>query len=485
MVRKAVLKGAVFLLIINSIIIYLGPIFTVKISHRYKLIQGLYEHTGNAYDVALMGSSHMNSGIDPNVLWHEYGITSMNYATGGQTIDVTYYLLKEALKNHNFSTVVVDLYYLGLKESYGDEGYIRNVLDNMKFSKNKFEAILNCTPPDQWVAYFFPFYKYHNRWKDLKQEDFHPDDSTDYFTKGFGAGTEMYGRDSLSDISTTETTDIPDKTKYYLYKFIELSKKEGFKLVFMNAPHDYTETEDSPGWVEEPAKMFNKVAEISRENGIPFINYNNMFDEIGFNFKTDMNNMGHMNVQGARKVSLNLGKFLKDNYDLADHRNDPRYAEWDIDYAVNAQNQAAQYLMAENDMANYIPLLKNENYIIAISCNNYSLFDNPALKEPLADMGLKAEKSDGNDNYIAVTDGSKVVFEASTRNELKDGFKLGNNILLDITTSNDDAGMPGIMINGQEYSSGKSGFNIVVYDKLLERVVDSVVIDSNYKLSRQ
>ena len=58
--------------------------------------------------------------------------------------NVTYYLLKEALKTQSPKIVVLDLYYFGLADKYGDEGYIRYVLDNLKFSKNKLEAINNC-----------------------------------------------------------------------------------------------------------------------------------------------------------------------------------------------------------------------------------------------------------------------------------------------------------------------------------------------------
>ena len=73
----------------------------------------------------------------------------------------------------------------------------------------------------------------------------------------------------------------------------------------------------SNNWEKEPAKMFNKVAEISKNNNIPFINYNKMINEMGFDFKTDMFNLGHLNVSGAKKVTLNLGEFLKENYTLA------------------------------------------------------------------------------------------------------------------------------------------------------------------------
>ena len=56
----------------------------------------------------------MNGLINPNILWKNHGITSFNYGTGGQPIDVAYYLLKEFLKEHSSPIVVIEVYYLGL-----------------------------------------------------------------------------------------------------------------------------------------------------------------------------------------------------------------------------------------------------------------------------------------------------------------------------------------------------------------------------------
>lgn len=340
MAKKIVLKGSIFVIILTMVISILNSIFVLKVSHRSKIFQGVYEDR-DTYDVVLMGSSHMNSSINPNVLWNEYGITSFNYGTGGQPIDVTYYLLKEVLKKHKNPIVVVDLYYLGLAEEFGQEGYIRYVLDNMKFSINKIEAVVNSTPKDQWLSYLMPIIKYHNRWKELEKKDFKYDTSTTYYQKGFGAGREVYGKDTLSDVKETKTAELPPKTQEYLYKIIELSQEEGFKLIFTNAPHDYTSTANMDTWHKEPAQMFNKVAEIAKENNIPFINYNNLFDEMGFDFKDDMYNEGHMNIWGSNKVSTHFGRFLKENYDLEDHRNDEKYANWKEDYAQYLQVEAA------------------------------------------------------------------------------------------------------------------------------------------------
>lgn len=187
MVKKAIYKSLILIASLLLILCILNPILVTKLGHRARLYQGLYDDTKKQYDVALMGSSHMNSLINPNILWKNHGITSFNYGTGGQPIDVTYYLLKEYLKEHSSPIVVLEVYYLGLTKEHGEEAYIRYVLDNMKFSKNKVEAVMNCTPKDQWANYLLPIFKYHSRWKELNETDFHYDYQDSYFLKGHAA----------------------------------------------------------------------------------------------------------------------------------------------------------------------------------------------------------------------------------------------------------------------------------------------------------
>ena len=238
------------------------------------------------------------------------------------------------MKKHKNPIVVVDLYYLGSTTKFGDEGYTRTALDNIKFSMNKVQAILNTTPNDQWLNYFFPIFKYHDRWKELTETDFNFDTDETYYRKGFNASHDLYGKANASNSLTTEKSPLPPKTEAYLNKMIALSKKEKFKLIFTNAPHDYSQTSGSKIWVSQPAKMFNKVAEITKLNNIPFINYNKMTIELGFDFKKDMVNIGHLNIFGSNKVTVNFGKYLKSNYKLSDHRNDKKYEKWNSDYIL-------------------------------------------------------------------------------------------------------------------------------------------------------
>lgn len=314
MVRKAIIKGLLLILIIGSIIAILNPIFILKEGHRNKLFQGLYEHQGESFDVVLLGSSHMINQIDPNTLWDKYGITSFNYGTGGQPMDVTYYLLKEVLKFHDNPIVVIDLYYLGLTDEFGKEEYVRYVLDNMKMSPNKIDAIINCTPKHLYTSYLIPLLKYHGRWKEISDQDFNFDVFSTYHAKGFSAGEKIYGKDNTYTDHTTATAQIPPKAKRYLEKIIDLSKAEGLELIFTLAPHDYNSTSTLSYWHKEPDKMFNEAARIAQANDIPFINYNNMLEELNFDFKNDMYNEGHMNIWGSKKVTAHFGEFLQHKY---------------------------------------------------------------------------------------------------------------------------------------------------------------------------
>lgn len=331
--KKLIYKGLILSVILAVILSSLSNLFIYKIDHRGKLLEGLY-NSDDPYDVVLMGSSHMNGGIDPNVLWEKNGITSFNYATGGQPIDVTYYLLREVLKKHAPSVVVVDLYYLGLTNPYGETGFVSNAVDNMKFSLNKLDAIRNCTPPEEWISFLFPALKYHFRWSSLTPADLSYDSSAVYYLKGFDAGTSHYGKPDVSFAKTKNKAKIPPKTLSYFYKLIDLSKEKNFQLLFVNMPSDYTESNQSSGWVRDTEAMFNTVASLCQQENIPFLDLCDHMDDINLDFAQDMNNSGHLNVWGAYKVSTYFGRYLKQNYALPNRWEDTKLAaRWNKDYS--------------------------------------------------------------------------------------------------------------------------------------------------------
>ncbi|MCS4464695.1 hypothetical protein JTT01_13785 [Clostridium botulinum] len=47
------------------------------------------------------------------------------------------------------------------------------------------------------------------------------------------------------------------------------------------------------------------------------------------------------------------------------------------------------------------------------------------------------------------------------------------------TTTSSDKNIPSVIFNGKEYSNKYNKFNIVVYDKVLNKVIDNVYLSDN------
>ena len=82
---------------------------------------------------------------------------------------------------------------------------------------------------------------------------------------------------------------------------------------------------------EEKQKRFNTAADIAAEYGVPFIDYNLLYEECGMDFTTDMADDGHLNAPGAAKFTSVFGAYLAEHYDIPDHRGDEAYTTWDLD----------------------------------------------------------------------------------------------------------------------------------------------------------
>ncbi len=68
----------------------------------------------------------------------------------------------------------------------------------------------------------------------------------------------------------------------------------------------------SPYVVSEEEQMrINAVGEIARENGIPFINFNCLYQETGIDFSCDFRDSSHVNNAGAQKVTEYLAQYIK------------------------------------------------------------------------------------------------------------------------------------------------------------------------------
>ena len=293
--------------------------------HENDTVATFYEQKQDSLDVIFIGSSHSFSTFSPMELWAEEGITSYNIATGSQPIGCSYYLLQEAIRMQHPKLVVLETYSLNYIEDYNSKERIHQALDCIPLSIFKIRALNEYLSPtmstEEQLEFLFPFLLYHNRWNDLRSRDFK---SARKWLRGFYIQTNVEPQNRYMDDPVPE--ELYDRSVEYYEKIIELCRENQIKLVLCQSPMG-----------EDPDNRrvygcLKTVEEYAGSQGLPYINFDTLIDELGVDYRTDFADSRHLNVLGAEKTTKYIGTYLKENFQLTDHRSEASYLSWDQDY---------------------------------------------------------------------------------------------------------------------------------------------------------
>ncbi len=294
------------------------------------MIHSLYKLEEDSIDVLVLGSSLGYSSIQPNTLWHDYGITSFCMCSPSQAVPTSYYLLLEALKYQKPKVVVLESFCMYLGKKYSKEARLRQAIDGVRLGKVKYEALNDLkftnekTGLKDQMSYYIPFLMYHSRWNELTNYDFHP---TGQYLKG---SIHSYDVAPIEDPGLSKIRKkIPKVSRRYLNKIKQTCDENGIQLVVYAAPFGVLEgnVEMYERWIG----VTNTLETYLAKRDIPFLYYQKI-PEAGIDFATDFRNATHMNTYGAVKLSRHLGAYLTQQFDMEDHREDPAYESWNKDY---------------------------------------------------------------------------------------------------------------------------------------------------------
>ena len=110
-----------------------------------------------------------------------------------------------------------------------------------------------------------------------------------------------------------------EKNAVYLEKIADLCRENGVELALMKGPGMY------PEWGEPYEEQIREFAD---ERGLVYMNTLLHMEEIGLDLSEDTYDEGlHLNVYGAEKLSVWLGKQLKEQYDFTDFREQEKLAK--------------------------------------------------------------------------------------------------------------------------------------------------------------
>lgn len=453
---KQAAKIIVFCLIFVVLFNYIYRVLSWKdtAGDYYSSMESFYALDEDVVDVLFLGSSHCYCSINNSYLWNNYGISSFSLAISGQDLASTYYCFKEALKTQSPKVVCIDAFGV-LFDGYEVEGNLyRNTL-HFKPSVNAYHAVNDMAGENaQDILLKWPIV--HTRYAELQKGDFQKEKPVylgyhaEYQTSHIGEIVPYWGEETMP-ISTT--------AEEWLEKIIALAQENGTQLCFFVAPFVAA---------EETGMKLKYTQNIAEKYDIPFLNFINLKDELSLDPARDFIDSMHTNYFGAEKVSAYMGEFLWCNYDLTNHYGDEKYAIWEEDLKVRNQEWNIYLLQSTGLLWDYFDVLYSlEDYTYIITTTGDYLDEYSPISEYLDYFGLSEDfyASGG----LWVVDNKEVIYKNLDKDFLY-YTDLGESNL--VVNSKD--GIRSITVDSTQYQRVNDGINILVYDKVLGKVVDAV-----------
>lgn len=321
---RQLVQGICFLAIV--IVLLLCSTYIVRTNGEVKdRFTGFYAESKDTIDVIMIGASPIATSFSPGSIWGETGITSYPLSTNSQNPKAIKYLLEEAYKYQKPELVVIELrmFTEDEKKIAEDSAHIREVTDNMKLSFNRIRAINALVEqPEERYTYYFDIIKFHSNWKmfffpeELKKFNY-VEPSLD---KGFEFSEEIMPLEPPTDIDMQGVCSTTSGHTETLNELLSYLHEHNQQALFVVTPKYLS---------NEYQGMMNYMGDIIEENGFQFLNMNEYYKEMEFDFHTDLMDGAHTNILGAKKCSDFLSSYLTTNYSIQDKRGQLDFATWD------------------------------------------------------------------------------------------------------------------------------------------------------------
>ncbi|MBR2027919.1 MAG: hypothetical protein IKA10_02865 [Oscillospiraceae bacterium] len=417
----------------------------------------LYEELDeDIVDVLFLGSSHCYSSINNAQLWDEHGIGAFDMVISGQDIASSYYYMREVFKTQSPKLVCVELYGATFENHAVTANIYRNAL-SFKYSDNFVNAVDAIAPEEEKMDYLLKWPIIHTRYRELVKEDFMP--ASPAYLGGNVSETVVTDIGDLTVYSGSETKPLLKSSEEWIQKMVDFAKENNAEICFFIAPY---ETD------EDTHKQFRYAEQMLKKQNVPVVNFFDKIEEIGLDTHTDFADEGHTNRYGAEKITAYMGKYLKDNYTLPDRRGDETYALWEENSTAYEHKIAAEELILSENMEEYFEnLSKLENCTVIITSNGDCTVKDTDISGYFRQLGL--------DRTFAVTGGACIINDGNidyvTSEQNYFHYQYVDDGAVEIKGTEEGSL---INFNRVEYKVVDNGFNVVVYDNILHKIVDCV-----------
>jgi len=257
------------------------------------------EEAPDSLDVLFFGSSLVYCDVIPAVLWQESGLRSFVLAGPEQTLPISYYYIREALKTQSPKAVVLEV--TGV--FYGQyQNYTKANIDYMPLSGNRLGATFAAAEPEERPGLLFPLLNYHSRWTELTAQELKghfaaPSAGLSGYTllTEAQAGSDPWERSDFAAGGENYARNLA-----YLTKIRDLCAEKGTALLLYIAP----------SVSRIPAEASEILSADLAAEGLTLTDWNTFLPEMGIDNAADWYDPLHFNVYGAEKFSRRLGDYL-------------------------------------------------------------------------------------------------------------------------------------------------------------------------------
>lgn len=359
-----IIRAAAFLIIAAILVAGCSHLFRFVDAERTNTVmEQFYDLEDDSVECIFFGSSVTQRDYITPVAYHEFGIPAYSIATGTQPFWLTKYLMQEVFKTQKPKLFVIELKGTCKEVAWTGDVHVRRIVDNMKPSLNKFQAIMALRkyfPEDingidsSGLSYIFPIIKYHSQWSpNQRMKEF---EDLDYYT-GYSPVTKWtfnvkrFKKYKYDD----HTLKIDGAMEGVLNDLLDYCDTlEDTKVIFVMPP--YQASADGMG------KM-NYSKEIVEARGYDCINMlpQEKREEIGLSNRTCYYDKEHLNYYGALIYTRYFFNYLQENYGIEDLRSEGGHELWENEYNRLMDDLENRFFVKYTDMMATINEIRSED----------------------------------------------------------------------------------------------------------------------------
>ena len=292
-------------------------------NHKFNTLSKTLE-----FDLLFFGSSKSYCAFNPSIFNYNLNINSFNLAGQDQTLDVTGFVIDEALKKNKPKLIIVDvsesLFFIKEEDSNSvkRKAFQLPIYDNFGLSFSKIIHINSMYKGEQAFYALSPTIRNHSKWIDALDHNYKKhflEGKNNIFlsNNGYIGALKSISENDLEAVreldrindtlSNLKTSRVSQKEILILKQIKSIADKHKVEVLFVSTPQ-----------IEDYKTNFPFYVDLENVFESLDANYLNLYKEFE-NILTskDFKDIVHLNYDGGFKISTVLAEYIKDNYNKA------------------------------------------------------------------------------------------------------------------------------------------------------------------------